>query len=473
MYRTGDRVRHRPDGQLEFIGRRDAQVKVRGQRIELGEVEAHLRAQHGVTDAVAAVVPGPGGHPQLVGYVVGTQDVRGVREALATALPEHLVPAVLVPLPAMPLTPNGKTDRKALPVPDFSTGVRREPRTPEEEILCGIFAEMLGHDRVGVDDDFFSLGGHSLLATRLVARIRAALAVDLEVAALFETPTVAGLAARLPAAGPARSRPVRRDRPEVLPLSYAQRGLWFLNRMDPADGTYNIPLVLRLSGDLDIPALDQALVRVTDRHESLRTVFPEFDGMPRQVVLGPAQARPRLDVVDAAGRDADALIAEAVGRGFDLVHEAPLRARLLVLGPQTHILVVVVHHIASDGWSTAPLARDLSQAYAAALGGQAPAWAPLPVQYADHALWQREALGEETDPDSVISGQITYWKRTLAGLPEELALPTDRPRPRCPAAGEDSYRSASGLGRIARCCDWPAPTAPPPSWCCTPRSRHC
>ncbi|MFD4529066.1 amino acid adenylation domain-containing protein [Streptomyces sp. NPDC058470] len=433
MYRTGDRVRHRPDGQLEFIGRRDAQVKIRGQRIELGEVEAHLRDHPGVTDAVAAVVPGPGGHHQLVGYVVGTQDVTGVREALAAALPEHLVPAVLVPLPALPLTPNGKTDRKALPTPDFTTAVRREPRTPQEEILCGLWAEMLGLERVGVDDDFFMLGGHSLLATRLLARVRAALAVDLDVAALFEAPTVAGLAARIPTAGPARSRPVRGDRPEALPLSYAQRGLWFLNRMDPADGTYNIPLVLRLSGDLDVPALEQALLRVTERHESLRTVFPEADGVPRQVVLDPARSRPRLDVVDAAGREADALIAEAVGRGFDLTREAPLRARLLVLGPQTHLLVVVVHHIASDGWSAAPLARDLSQAYAAALDGQAPAWAPLPVQYADHALWQREALGEETDPDSVISGQIAYWKRALAGLPEELTLPTDRPRPALPS----------------------------------------
>ncbi|MEW1583183.1 amino acid adenylation domain-containing protein [Streptomyces microflavus] len=429
MYRTGDRVRHRPDGQLEFIGRRDAQVKIHGRRIELGEVEAHLRAQEGVTDAVAAAVPGPGGHHQLVGYVVGTRDVRAIREVLAAALPEHLVPTVLVPLPAMPLTPNGKTDRKALPAPDFTTTVRREPRTPQEEILCGIFAELFGLDRVGVDDDFFALGGHSLLATRLVARIRAALAVELDVATLFQAPTVAGLAARLQSAGPARSRPARRDRPETLPLSYAQRGLWFLNRMDPADGSYNIPLVLRLSGGLDVIALQQALADVAHRHESLRTVYPESDGVPHQVVLDPERARPVLEVVAAAGREADALIAEAAGRGFDLTCEVPLRARLLVIGPQTHILVVVVHHIASDGWSTAPLARDLSVAYGAALDGQAPAWTPLPVQYADHTLWQRDRLGDESDPDSLIANQIAYWKRALAGLPEELALPTDRPRP--------------------------------------------
>ncbi|BAU88347.1 cyclic nucleotide binding protein [Streptomyces laurentii] len=456
MYRTGDLVRHRPDGQLEFIGRRDAQVKIRGQRIELGEVEAHLRALPGVTDAAAAVVPGPGGHRHLVGYVVGAADVRGPREALAATLPEHLVPAVLVALPAMPLTPNGKTDRKALPAPDFTTVERRAPRTPQEEILCGVFADMLGLDRVGVDDDFFALGGHSLLATRLVARIRTALDTDLEVAALFETPTVAGLAARLADAGPARGALVRRERPDLLPLSYAQRGLWFLNRMDPADGTYNIPLVLRLSGPLDHDALRRALADVAARHESLRTVFPETDGVPHQLVLAPEQARPVLDVVTAAGPDADALVAEAVGRGFDITREAPLRARLVAIGPETHVLVVVVHHIAGDGWSTAPLARDLSLAYAAALEGRNPDWTPLPVQYADHTLWQRDRLGEESDPDSVVSAQIAYWKNALADLPEELALPTDRPRPALPShrgglvpfhLGPETHRALLGLAR--------------------------
>ncbi|MFB7585970.1 amino acid adenylation domain-containing protein [Streptomyces sp. NPDC056169] len=456
MYRTGDLVRHRPDGQLEFIGRRDSQVKIRGQRIELGEVEAHLRALPGVTDAAAAVVPGAGGHRHLVGYVVGDDDVRGLREALAATLPEHLVPAVLVALPAMPLTPNGKVDRKALPAPDFTAVERRTPRTPQEEILCGVFADMLGLDRVGVDDDFFALGGHSLLATRLVARIRTALDADLEIAALFETPTVAGLAARIAAAGPARGAVARRERPDRLPLSYAQRGLWFLNRMDPADGTYNIPLVLRLSGPLDHGALRRALADVAGRHESLRTVFPETDGVPRQLVLDPEQARPVLDVVEAAGRDADALVAEAVGRGFDITREAPLRARLVAVGPETHVLVVVVHHIAGDGWSTAPLARDLSVAYAAALEGRAPDWTPLPVQYADHTLWQRDRLGEESDPDSVVSAQIAYWKDALAGLPEELALPTDRPRPALPShrgglvpfhLGPETHRALLRLAR--------------------------
>ncbi len=432
MYRTGDRVRHRRDGALEFLGRRDAQVKIRGQRVELGEVEAHLRALPDVTDAVAAVVAGPGGHHQLVGYVVGGAEPRALREILATQLPPHLVPAALVPLPAVPLTPNGKTDRKALPAPDFADLPSRAPRTPQEEILCGLYADVLGVDRVGVDDDFFALGGHSLLATRLVARVRAALGVELAVATLFAAPKVADLAARLPAAGPTRAL-VRQVRPEVLPLSYAQRGLWFINRMDPADASYNIPLVLRLTGPLDRDALHTALAEVVARHESLRTVFPDVDGVPRQVVLEPGECRPALPVSDTVESDVDDLVGRTVGQGFDVTREPPLRARLLALGPDEHVLVLVVHHIASDGWSTAPLARDLSVAYAAACAGHAPEWTPLPVQYADHALWQRRLLGAETDQDSLIARQLAHWTGVLAGLPDELALPTDRPRPAVPS----------------------------------------
>ncbi|MER7562561.1 amino acid adenylation domain-containing protein [Streptomyces sp. NPDC097941] len=434
MYRTGDRVRHRPDGRLEFLGRRDTQVKIRGRRIELGEVEAQLRACEGVSDAVAVVVTAPGEHRQLAGYVVGTADVRSVREALAAVLPEHMVPSVLVPLTALPLTLNGKVDRKALPMPDFAAGDVREPRTAVEEILRGMFADVLEVDGVGIDDNFFSLGGHSLLATRLMARVRSALGTDLGVAALFAAPTVAGLAAQLPTAGPAGRGPAaRRERPENLPLSYAQRGLWFINRLDPAAGTYNIPLAVRLSGDLDTAALATAVGSVAARHESLRTVFPEQDGVPRQVVLDPARARPALPLVDAAGQDLDALIAREAGRGFDVTCEPPLRCRLLALGPREHVLVVVTHHIASDGWSTAPLARDLSVAYAAALEGREPDWAPLLVQYPDHTLWQRDVLGEETDPGSSMSRQLAYWTKALAGLPEEIALPADRPRPAVPS----------------------------------------
>ncbi|MFJ1675389.1 amino acid adenylation domain-containing protein [Streptomyces sp. NPDC088251] len=456
MYRTGDRVRHRPDGQLEFLGRQDAQVKIRGQRVELGEVEAQLRAQEGVTDAVACVITAPGGHRRLAGYVVGSEDVRSVRDALTAVLPEHMIPSVLVPLPELPLTSNGKVDRKALPVPDFATGTVREPRTPEEEILCGMFADLLGLDSVGIDDNFFALGGHSLLATRLMARIRATLGADPGVAALFAAPTVAGLAGQLPAAGPARRGPARTDRPQVIPLSYAQRGLWFINRLDPADGTYNIPLVVRLSGALDTAALTAAFASVAARHESLRTVFPEVDGVPRQIVLDPAEARPALPLVDTVEQELDALIAREAGRGFDVTSEPPLRALLLVLGPQDHVLVVVTHHIASDGWSTAPLARDLSVAYAAALEGREPAWAPLPVQYPDHTLWQNDLLGDEADPDSAISRQLAHWTAALADLPEEVALPADRPRPAVPSGRgglvpfELTAEAHRGVLRLAR-----------------------
>ena len=433
LYRTGDRVRHRPDGQLEFLGRRDAQVKIRGQRIELGEIEARLRTAPGVTDAVAAVLPGPGGAPRLVGYLVGTDDTRTVRETLAAVLPEPMVPVAWVVLDAVPLTANGKVDRKALPVPDLTVTTSRAPRTAQEEILCGLFADLLGRDTVGIDDDFFGLGGHSLLATRLVSRIRTVLGVDLALATLFRAPTVAALAEQLPSAAPARRALARHPRPDMLPLSYAQRGLWFLNRLDPADGTYNIPLVLRLTGTLDTTALETALASVAARHESLRTVFPEIDGVPRQVVRTPEAARPVLEIVPAAEADEATLIAEAAGRGFDLACELPLRATLLVTGPHAHVLVVVVHHIAGDGWSTAPLTRDLSTAYAAALRGEAPSWSPLPVQYADHTLWQHAELGDENDPDSLISRQLVHWTEALAGLPEETTLPADRPRPATPS----------------------------------------
>ncbi|MET7851640.1 amino acid adenylation domain-containing protein, partial [Streptomyces avermitilis] len=432
LYRTGDRARHRADGQLEFLGRRDAQVKIRGQRIELGEVEAHLRALPAVRDAVASVLPGPNDEPRLVAHVVGDMDEHALREALSVVLPGQLIPAAFVAVDAIPLTPNGKTDRKALPAPEYTTAAGREPRTPHEEIVAGLFAELLGRDQVGADDNFFGLGGHSLLVTRLVSRLRSALGVEVPVQAVFESPTVAGLARRFASAGVARDALVPQERPRTLPLSYAQRGLWFINRLDGTAGMYNIPLAVRLSGTLDVTALDRALAYVVARHESLRTVFPEIDGVPAQVVLDPAEARPRLDVVQAGSRDPYELVAEAAGEGFDLTAEMPFRAHLLVVAPDEHVLVVVAHHIVTDGWSTAPLARDLSLAYQAALRGAQPEWSPLRVQYADHTLWQRQLLGQESDPESIISRQTAYWQESLRDLPEELALPTDRPRPAAP-----------------------------------------
>ncbi|MGV9878666.1 amino acid adenylation domain-containing protein, partial [Streptomyces sp. NPDC003379] len=433
LYRTGDRVRYLPDGQLEFLGRRDNQVKIRGRRIELGEVEARLREQPGVKDAVATVTTGPGGHARLVAHVVGDADPRAIRAALARALPDHLVPSAVHTLDAIPLTPNGKTDRKALATPEEPDGpatAGRAPRTAQEELLCVLFADVLGVGRVGANDNFFQLGGHSLLATRLVSRIRSALGLQARVAAVFEAPTPAALAAHLTATGRPRPNLTRRERPEVLPLSHVQRGLWFINRLETAQGTYNIPFVVRLTGELDTRALEAAFAAVVARHESLRTVFPEADGEPRQTVLGPTTAAPALTVVDAVGQDPAAAITRAAGEGFDLTAQPPLRTTLVKTGEREHVLITVVHHIAGDGWSSAPLARDLSKAYAAALDGETPVWQPLPVQYADYALWQHELLGDESDPDSLISRQLAHWTRELADLPEELPLPFDRPRPR-------------------------------------------
>ncbi len=293
MYRTGDLVRWRANGELEFLARADEQVKIRGFRIEPGEIEASLRDLPGVEQAAVMVRDaGPGGK-QLVAYVKAEGAARveeeTLRQGLSERLPEYMVPAVYVILDEMPLTANGKLDRKALPAPErWATGYRG-PRTPEEEILCGIFAEVLKLDRVGLEDNFFRLGGHSLLATRLVSRVRVALGVELPIRALFEAATVADLAVRLRSGGSARPALVKQARPETIPLSYAQQRLWFLDRMEGPNGTYNIPVALRLEGELDADTLEEALKDVAARHESLRTIFVEAEGTPHQRILSPEQ----------------------------------------------------------------------------------------------------------------------------------------------------------------------------------------
>ncbi|SBT41192.1 non-ribosomal peptide synthetase [Micromonospora narathiwatensis] len=429
LYRTGDRVRYRPDGQLEFLGRNDDQVKIRGQRIELGEVEAALRAASGVTAAAVAVNTDPAGTNRLVGYVVGDTDPEAVRDHVAARLPDAMVPSVVVRLDALPLSANGKVDRKALPAVDFGSGGGRAARTPQEELLRGVFAEVLGVERVGVDDDFFALGGHSLLATRIVNRIRAVFGVELPIRAVFETPTVAGLAARLLAGGEARPPLRPGPRPELVPVSYAQRRLWFLNRFDDSDVSYNVPLALRLTGEVDRAALRAALADVTARHETLRTVFVEVDGEPYQRVLDPAAAAPALAEHDVTEAELPAALAAVIGHRFDLAGEPPLRADLFRLAADEHVLLLLMHHIASDGQSAGPLSADLAAAYTARRAGRAPDLPALPVQYADFALWQRAVLGDEADPGSLVSRQTGYWAQTLAGLPEQLELPVDRPRP--------------------------------------------
>ncbi|KJK54953.1 non-ribosomal peptide synthetase, partial [Saccharothrix sp. ST-888] len=451
MYRTGDLVRWRawgsprPEaggGELEFAGRVDDQVKVRGFRVELGEIEAALAAHPGVAQVAALAREHRPGDLRIVAYVVPSAEGGATAADLAAylrdRLPDYLVPAAFVLLEALPLTPNGKLDRAALPAPDSrSAGAGRAPRTPQEQILCELFAEVLGVPQVGVDDDFFDLGGHSLLATRLVSRVRAALGAELELRSLFRTPTPAGLAVRLGDAGAARKALLPRLRPEPMPLSFAQRRLWFLQQFGAPSATYHMPLALRLSGDLDRAALSAALADVVVRHETLRTVFPHTTGVPRQRVLDAAEVAVPLPVRAAGEVEVPALLRAAAVRGFDLTSEVPLRAELFAVAADEHVLLVVIHHIAGDGWSMGPLARDLATAYSSRRGGKAPDWPPLPVTYRDYTLWQHEILGDEHDADSAFARQVGYWTEALAGMPEQLQLPVDRPRPAVMSYGGD------------------------------------
>ena len=476
MYRTGDLARWGADGVLVFAGRADDQVQVHGFRIEPGEIEAVLAACPGVARAVVAAREDAPGYKRLVGYVVpaastgdGDAAVAGgaglagaVRAFAAQRLPEYMVPAAVVVLDDLPVTPSGKLNRRDLPAPEYGAAAGsggRGPVTVQEEIICGVFAQVLGLEQVGPEDSFFELGGHSLLATRLVGRIRSVLGAEMPVRAVFDAPTPAALASLLKEAGPARAALRPRERPGRVPLSFAQQRLWFLAQLEGPSATYNIPVVLRLAGDLDTAALAAALADVAGRHEVLRTVFPAADGQPCQHVLDPAEVRWDVPITQVTEQDLAGAVAAVTGQPFDLAADVPLRARLLATGADAHVLVVVVHHIAGDGWSLGPLARDVSAAYAARCRGEAPEWVPLPVQYADYALWQREVLGDEDDPGSLLSQQVGYWRQVLAGAPEELRLPADRLRPavrghhghaaplRVPA---DAHRELAGLARARR-----------------------
>ena len=441
MYRVGDRVRRRRDGVLEFLGRVDRQVKVQGVRVEPGETEAALRAHPAVAEAAVVAREERPGEARLVAYVVAADgadpSAAELRAYLAAGLPPYLVPAGWVRLDALPRLPSGKLDRRALPDPD-AAAARAEyvaPATPTETELAEIWAAVLGVERVGAGDDFFALGGHSLLATRMISRVRRAFAVELPLRALFEAPTVAGTAARIDAAlagGEAEDAapvvPVPRDgRP--LPLSLAQQRIWFLQELEPESAAYNMPHPLWLEGALDVRALRRSLDLLAARHETLRTVFGRVGGEAVQVVR-PASpvALPVVDVGGlpsaAARRETRRLAAAEALRPFDLARGPLLRALLVRAGAEEHGLLFTLHHVIADGWSLGILVREVSELYPALAEGREPDLPALPVQYADHAVWQRSRLA-----GGAMERQVDFWRGQLAGAPPLLELPTDRPRP--------------------------------------------
>jgi amino acid adenylation domain-containing protein/FkbM family methyltransferase len=455
MYRTGDLVRWGADGQLRFLGRADAQVKIRGVRVEPGEVEASLARFSGVAQAAVVAREDRPGDKRLVAYVVGDVDPVELRRSVARTLPQHMVPAAVVMLDVLPLTANGKLDRRALPAPDpGGSGPSRKPRDTREEILCGLFAEILGASEVGIDDSFFELGGHSLLATRLTSRIRSVLGVEVAVRTLFEAPAVAALAQRLDDDADVRASLTAVERPERAPLSFAQQRLWFLSKTNE-NASYNLPFAVRLSGAVYTPALMAALGDVVRRHESLRTVFPDQDGKPWQEVLPVEAVRLDVPVVEIAEADLNRELAAVTWREFDLSTDLPVRACLFRLASDEHVFLLVVHHVACDGWSMSPLLGDLAIAYEAHRQGAESNFSELPVQYVDYTLWQRRLLGDEHDPDSVFARQLAYWKEQLAGVPARLELPFDRPGAAVESAGasvstELPSEVSAGLAEIAR-----------------------
>jgi amino acid adenylation domain-containing protein len=434
VYRTGDRVRRLPDGELEFLGRRDDQVKLRGFRIELGEIEATLRTHPGVC-ACAVRVSAGGGDRRLVAYVTAdaTPPTAAVlRDFLRERLPAHMVPSAFVSLAELPIGPNGKLDRAALPAPPAAEASGDGPAPGTETAVAAIWSEVLSLADVGRDEHFLDLGGHSLLATQIVARLRDACQVELPLCDFLAEPTVAGVAAAIertrgsaqavPRApiGAASGRPAH--------LSYSQLRLWVLDRLRPGTGSYNVLHSLRLSGQLDVHALEGGIETVVARHDVLRTRFAERDGVPRQVVA--PRRRDGLAVVDLRGlapeqRDVERRrhVEELATAPFDLARDDLLRARLLLLDGERHELLIAVHHIVFDDWSMRVLMRELGDAYDAIVAHRHPALAPTPIQYADYAAWQRRWLQGGT-----LDALLSFWRGHLAGAEPFLELPADRPR---------------------------------------------
>ncbi|HEX2209622.1 MAG TPA: amino acid adenylation domain-containing protein, partial [Longimicrobium sp.] len=435
LYRSGDKVRWLADGSIEYLGRLDEQVKVRGFRIELGEIESTLRRHPDVADCAVIARDDERGEKRLAAYVVGGADADDLRAHLRGSLPDYMVPAAFVALDALPLTPNGKLDRRALPAPEYAPANERyvAPRTPAEQVLAATWAEVLGVERVGIHDNFFELGGHSLLATRLASRVGDVFGAAVSVRALFEAPTVAELAERVEAARGATAAmlapvvPV--ERTEGMPLSFAQERLWFLDQLQPGGSFYNVPAAVRLSGALDVPALERALGEVVRRHEALRTTFAPREAGAVQVIAPfagfvlPVEDQSWSGADDREAETARRTADEAV-RPFDLAAGPLFRARLLRLAADEHVLLITLHHSVSDGWSMDVLYRELGALYGAFANGRESPLAESAVQYADYAAWQREQLAGD-----VMERALGWWVRQLAGAPALLELPTDRPRP--------------------------------------------
>lgn len=441
LYKTGDLARYLPDGNIEYLGRIDNQVKIRGFRIELGEIEAALIQHPAIRETVVVAIENTTDTQQLVAYVVPQTEVSlsisDLRHFLKQQLPDYMIPSAFVTLEYLPLTPNGKLDRRALPAPEIRPELELTfvaPRTPLEEILANVWAEVLGIKQIGINDNFFSLGGHSLLATQIISRIGTNLAVEVPLRHLFESPTIASLAEQIQILL-SNEKPVQRppilpvQRTTEIPLSFAQARLWFLDQLQPESGFYNIPNILRLNGQLNISALENSINEIILRHEALRTNFTTQNGKPVQIIQ--ANIKLKLPIIDleplskeAREIEAKRLVTQWANQPFNLQREPLLRSSLLKLGEQDYIFVLVFHHIIADGWSIEVLERELSTIYTALCNNQTPVLPELPIQYADFAVWQRNWLTGE-----VFQTQLNYWQEQLKGIPALLELPTDRPRP--------------------------------------------
>ncbi|HEU4712855.1 MAG TPA: amino acid adenylation domain-containing protein [Pyrinomonadaceae bacterium] len=438
LYATADRARYLADGNIEFLGRADNQVKIRGFRIELGEIETAL-IRHNQVHEVVVTAHEVGGDKRLVAYVVAVEGSQltaaDLRTFLSKDLPHFMTPSVFVMLDALPLTPNGKVDRRALPSPDMSdlgsAASFVTPRTPVEEVLAGIWSAVLRVERVGVEDNFFDLGGHSLLATQIISQVRQAFQIELPLRSLFEGPTIAQLARHVEQAlqaGSESAPPIgRRNTNDNLPLSFAQQRLWFLDQLEPNSPAYNVPAAIRLEGQLDLAALEQSLNEIVKRHESLRTTFKIVNGEPVQSIASHAALKIEyVDLINDKDRETKAkqLAIDEARRPFDLSHGPLLRASVLRLAADEHVLLFTMHHIVSDGWSLTVLTNELASLYDAHRGAKLAVLPDLPVQYADFSLWQRNWL-----QGSVLEDQLAYWREQLQTVPPVIELPADHPRP--------------------------------------------